>query len=245
MVSAGSCGAAAEWTWDVDWAEYWNQETSLYVNERHRRLHYEQVTRDIIAHVPRSDIRLIDYGCGDTPAARDLADACGHLLLCDAAPRVRDELAARYAGVCKISILTPEQFQALPAASIGMVVVNSVVQYLSRSEFAALLQGARHKLEPGGVLLLADIVPPHVSPWRDALELLKFAASGGFLLPAVVGLARSYVSPYRKIRQRSGFLQFEAAELLALLRQHGFNAQRQPRNIGHNPERMTFRAIAR
>jgi SAM-dependent methyltransferase len=227
----------------VSWAEYWNQETSLYVNERHRRVHYARVTHDIIAHVPAGDVRLVDYGCGDTLAARELAAACGHLLLCDASPRVRDRLAERYAGAPKISIITPAQFEELPAASIGMIVVNSVVQYLSRSEFSELLKAARHKLEPGGVLLLADIVPPHVSPLRDALELLKFAASAGFVLPAVFGLGRSYFSSYRKIRQSSGFLQFEEAELVALLGEHGLWAQRQPRNIGHNSARMTFRAV--
>jgi Methyltransferase domain len=228
----------------VSWAEYWNQETSLYVNERHRRLHYQRVARDIIAYVPEGDVRLLDYGAGDTLAARELAGACGQLLLCDASPRVRERLARRYAGVAKISILTPEEFQGLPAGSIGMIVVNSVVQYLSRSEFCAFLKLARHKLQAGGVLLLADIVPRHVSPLRDALELLKFAAGGGFVLPAVVGLVRSYFSPYRKIRQSSGFLQFEEAELLGLLHEHGFSAHRQPHNIGHNAQRMTFRALA-
>jgi len=228
----------------VSWAEYWNQDTSLYVNERHRRLHYQRVARDIIAYVPARDVRLLDYGAGDTLAARQLALACSQLLLCDASARVREHLAARYAGVPNISILTPEEFQGLPAASIGMIVVNSVVQYLSRAEFSAFLRAARHKLEPAGVLLLADIVPRDVNPIRDALELLKFAASAGFLLPAMVGLARSYFSPYRKIRQSSGFLQFDESELLALLQEHGFSAQRQPQNIGHNAQRMTFCAIA-
>lgn len=228
----------------VSWAEYWNQETSLYANERHRRLHYRRVARDIIAYVPARNVRLLDYGAGDTLAARELALACAQLLLCDVSPRVRERLAARYAGVPNISILTPEEFERLPAASIGMIVVNSVVQYLSRSEFSAFLTAARHKLQPAGVLLLADIVPRHVRPMRDALELLKFAASAGFLLSAMVGLARSYFSPYRKIRQSSGFLQFEESELLALLREYGFDAQRQPHNVGHNAQRMTFRAVA-
>jgi len=46
----------------VSWAQYWNQETSLYVNERHRRLHYEGVTRDIIAYLPAGEVDLLCYG---------------------------------------------------------------------------------------------------------------------------------------------------------------------------------------
>ena len=228
----------------MSWAQYWNQETSLYVNERHRRLHYERVTRDIIAYLPAGEVDLLDYGCGDTLAADKLAEACAHLFLCDASPRVREGLAARYAERGNITVASPQDVEALPAHSLGMIVVNSVVQYLSRPQFEHLLAQARWKLKPGGVLLLADIVPRRVGPFRDALELLKFAAGAGFLLPALLGLARSYFSPYRKIRQSSGFLQFDEGEILQLLRQHGFTAQRQPHNIGHNAQRLTFVASA-
>jgi len=228
----------------VSWAQYWNQETSLYVNERHQRLHYERVTHDIIGYVPAGDVTLLDYGCGDTLAAAKLAEACGHLFLCDASLRVRERLAARYAHRRNITVLSPQDFEALAADSLGMIVVNSVVQYLSKPQFEDLLAQVRAKLKPGAVLLLADIVPRRVGPIRDALQLLKFAAGAGFLLPALIGLARSYFSPYRKIRRRSGFLQFDESDVLRLLRQHGFTAQRQPHNIGHNAERMTFLALA-
>jgi SAM-dependent methyltransferase len=227
----------------VSWAQYWNQATSLYVNERHRRLHYEGVTREIIAYVPAGEVDLLDYGCGDTLAAAKLADACAHLILCDVSPRVRQRLAARYVDRGDITVVSPQDFEARAAHTLGMIVVNSVAQYLSRSEFEHLLAQAQAKLKPGGVLLLADIVPPEVGPARDALELIKFAAAAGFLLPALFGLARSYFSSYRRIRRRSGFLRFDEAEVLRLLRQHGFTAQRQPHNIGHNAQRMTFLAL--
>jgi len=227
----------------VSWAQYWNQETSLYVSERHRRLHYESITREIIAYLPAGEVDLLDYGCGDTLAAAKLADASARLLLCDLSPRVRQRLAARYADRGDITVIAPQDFEALAAHSLGMIVVNSVAQYLSKSQFEHLLAQAQAKLKPGGVLLLADIVPPEVGPVRDALELIKFAAAAGFLLPALFGLARSYFSSYRQIRRRSGFLQFKEAEMVQLLRRHGFTAQRQPRNIGHNAQRMTFLAV--
>jgi SAM-dependent methyltransferase len=228
----------------VSWLEYWNQETSLYVNERHRHLHYDLVTRDVLAHLPARKHRVVDYGCGDTPTAARLAAACDHLLLCDAAPRVRAHLRARYAGQANITVITPQQFDALEAHSIAMIIVNSVVQYLSKPQFNDLIEQARQKLAPGGVLLLADIVPRRVGFLRDTLELIKFAAGNGFLLPVLFGLARSYFSPYRKIRQSFGFLQFEEAEILQLLREKGFKARRQGRNIGHNAARMTFLGVA-
>ena len=229
----------------VTWVEYWNQETSpLYVNERHRRVHYDLVTRDVLNHVPAGNARVVDYGCGDTPTAARLAAACGQLFLCDAAPRVRERLRARYAGAPNITVITPQQFAELQAHSIGMIVVNSVVQYLSKPQLLSLLAQSQAKLMPGGLLLLADIVPRHVGFLRDTLELIKFAAGNGFLLPVLVGLGRSYFSPYRRIRQSFGFLQFEEAEILHVLEAHGFKARRQQRNIGHNTARMTFLGIA-
>jgi SAM-dependent methyltransferase len=228
----------------MNWLEFWNQDTSLYVNERHRRAHYDLVARDLLRHVPPASARLVDYGCGDTLTAERLAAVCAHLFLCDAAPRVRDRLRKRYAGQPSITVITPEQFQQLPAHSIGMIVVNSVVQYLSHAQLAELIEAAREKLTSQGVLLLADIVPRGVGPWRDAIELIKFAIGNGFLIAALLGLARSYFSPYRKIREHAGFLQFDEAEFLSLLRERGFAAWRQRPNIGHNAIRMTFLAVA-
>ena len=31
----------------MNWLEFWNQDTSLYVNARHRRAHYDLVARDL------------------------------------------------------------------------------------------------------------------------------------------------------------------------------------------------------
>jgi len=228
----------------VSWAEYWNHETSLYVNERHRRLHYDLVTRDVLKHVPTAAARVLDYGCGDTLTARRLARACSHLMLCDAAPRVRAHLLARYADQPNITVITPEALRALPPMALDLIIVNSVVQYLSRAQFMELLDLAHATLAPGGRLLLGDIVPRWVGPSRDAVELIKFAAGNGFLLPALVGLVRSFFSAYRRTRERAGFLRFDEAEIVSLLSERGFQPHRQRHNIGHNAARMTFLAVA-
>jgi hypothetical protein len=247
--TAARCGrgiaaiASADTGNTVNWTEYWNQETSLYVNERHRRVHYDLVTREILDYVPARNARLVDYGCGDTLTAHRLASVCDHLFLCDAAPRVRERLSARYGDQPNITVIAPPQFEQLQPHSLGMIVVNSVIQYLSRPQVINLLDLSHAKLGSGGLLLLADIVPSQVGPFRDASELLKFAAGSGFLLPALFGLVRSYFSPYREIRRSSGFLQFEEAEIMQLLREKGFDPRRQPRNIGHNAARMTFLAV--
>jgi hypothetical protein len=120
------------------------------------------------------------------------------------------------------------------------VVVNSLVQYLSLDEFRALLAAWREKLKPDGSLVLADVIPPDQSPMADARALLAFAWKGGFLTGAVAGLARTVVSEYRRIRDEVGFAQYGEGEMIELLRDSGFTAERRTSNFGHNQARMTF-----
>ncbi len=224
----------------MTWIEYWNEDTPIYVNARHKSVHYQGIARDMLLHVPGTDARVVDYGCGDALFADRLAAACGRLLLCDSASSVRQKLAGRYADEPKITVLSPQQFEAMEAGAIDAIIVNSVVQYLSIDEFARLLGVFREKLSSNGRLIVADIVPRDVSPYGDAFELLKLAAANGFLIAAAFGLARSYFSGYRKLREGLGFLQLDEPEVVRMLRQAGFVAQRFHPNIGHNSKRMTF-----
>ena len=101
----------------MTWIEYWNQDTTIYVSARHKRVHYQRVACDILCHVPGQHALVVDYGCGDTLNAERVASACGHLFLCDAAPIVRERLSARYAGCANVSVISPEQFEQLDAAN--------------------------------------------------------------------------------------------------------------------------------
>ncbi|MBX9588655.1 MAG: class I SAM-dependent methyltransferase [Hyphomonadaceae bacterium] len=228
----------------MTWAEYWSGETTLYVSARHKGVHYETVARDIVACLPGRDARVVDYGCGEALSAHLVAEACAQLFLCDSTQAVRERLAARYAGRANIDAIAPAQFAQLPSGTIDMIVANSVIQYLSASEFQHFLTIARDKLRPAGRLVIADVIPRQIGPLQDAAELLKFAAANGFLLSAGSGLVKSFFSSYRRVRQRLGLLKFNEAEILNLLTQSGFVAHRRHPNIGHNAQRMTFLAFA-
>jgi trans-aconitate methyltransferase len=229
----------------VTWSEYWNGETTIYVNARHKSVHYEAVARDIVACLPGPAVRVADYGCGEALSAHLVADACAHLYLCESSESTRQRLAARTGARPNVEIISPQQFERLPPGSVDVIVANSVIQYLSPSEFAHFLAVSRNKLSREGRLVLADVIPRQVGMVRDVAELLKFAAANGFLLAAGAGLVRSYFSNYRQVRQQLGLLQFDEAEILDLLGQLGFVAHRRTPNIGHNAHRMTFVATRR
>jgi SAM-dependent methyltransferase len=223
------------------WIEFWDSEHAIYVNDRHKHLHAQNVGRDIARHIRAPDAILLDHGCGEALYAAEIAAQCGRLILCEAAPAVRSRLAARVAGNEKIVVIGPEGVDGLPDDALDLVIANSLVQYLTRDELARLLDGWRRKLKPGGELIVADVIPPDVNRLTDALSLLRFAWWGGFLGAAFFGLVRTAFSDYGKVRSQLGFAMYREGEFLSLLRAHGYDAERIQPNFGHNQTRMTFR----
>jgi SAM-dependent methyltransferase len=224
----------------MNWRDFWNQDTPIYVSERHKVLHYWQIANDIAGLVPSPDARVLDYGCGEALSAHRVASRCARLYLCDAAPLVRERLMQRFRNEGRITVMAPEEIDAVADGSLDLVVVNSLVQYLSLDELRRLLATWRAKLTPDGRLVLADVIPPDVSPLTDARALLSFAWRGGFLRHALIGLVRTALSEYRKIRDELGLAQYGETEMLELLRDCGFVAERRAQNIGHNQSRMAF-----
>ena len=190
----------------MTWTEYWNGATTIYVNARHKSVHYEGIARDIVACLPGPDCKVVDYGCGDALSAHLVADACAHLFLCESSESTRQRLVARTMDRPNIAVISPQQFEQLPPGSVDVIVANSVIQYLSASELERLLAVSREKLSREGRLVLADVIPRHVGMLRDVAELLKFAVANGFLLAAGAGLVRSYFSNYRQVRHQLGLL---------------------------------------
>ena len=225
-----------------DWRSFWDSSHSIYVNARHKDVHYREIADQIAAMVPGPSARVLDYGCGEALHADRVAAVAAELLLCDSAPSVRASLSARFAGNPRIKLLAPEAVERLADRSLDLIVSNSVVQYLTQAELWRLLALWRRLLAGGGVLIVADVIPPDVGALSDVAALLGYAARNGFLLAALAGLARTMVSPYRKLRAQLGIAQYTEAEFKQKLASAGFAAERLPRNLEHNPARMTFRA---
>jgi SAM-dependent methyltransferase len=226
-----------------DWIDFYDVEHSLiYVNARHRAVHYRAIAEDIRAFVPSPAASVLDYGCGEASAAAHVAAACGHLTLVDAAPAVQAALAARYAANAKISVLTPAQAAALPAASFDLIVMHSVAQYLGAAELTRLLALFRKLIKPDGLFVLGDVVPPHLAAPVAAWTLLRFGAGNGFFFAALAGLLRLFLSDYRRLKKTAGFSRYGEAAMLTKLAEAGFAPRRGPRNIGHNQRRMSFLA---
>jgi SAM-dependent methyltransferase len=227
----------------MDWISFYDFKHSvIYVNERHRDVHYRTIATDIVKLVPASNARVMDYGCGEATSAKLLAEACAHLTMVEAAPNVRAALAARNAGNAKIAVMTPDEAAAEPPHSYDMIVLHSVAQYLGGAELDSLLATFRRLLKPDGLLVLGDIIQPRLAAPMAAMALLRFGAANGFFWAAVGGLMRIFVSDYLKIKSQVGLSHYEESDMLKKLREAGYESSRARHNIGHNQQRMTFLA---
>jgi SAM-dependent methyltransferase len=225
-----------------DWRSFWDSAHSIYVNARHKDVHYREIADQIAAFMPGPAARVLDYGCGEAIHADRVAAVASEVLLCDSAPSVRAAIAARFAADPRIQTLAPEGVEKLPDRSVDLIVSNSMTQYLTPAELDRVLDLWRRLLAPGGTLIVADVIPPDAGAVTDVTALLRYAAVNGFLIAALWGLARTVVSPYSRLRSRIGVTRYTQSAFMQKLTSAGFTAERLARNLEHNAARMTFRA---
>jgi SAM-dependent methyltransferase len=229
----------------TDWLAFWDSPHPIYVNSRHKDLHYRLISNALAALVTGPEARVLDYGAGEALHADFVAAAGGELLLCEAAPGVREKLQQRWAGNRKIRVLAPHEIARLPEHSLDLIVLHSVVQYLTPTGTGALLALFHRLLKPDRLLVVSDVIQPGVSAAAAAIALLRFASANGFFFAAVWGLLRMRLSNYWRLRKRIGLTRYTEADMITKLQAAGFSSERALHNVGHNQTRMTFYAQAR
>lgn len=224
----------------MSWAEFWERAHGIYVSERHLEAHYRRIGDDLQGYVEEG-MQVLDWGCGDALAAPHLAATGARLCLYDASAAVRARLAARFAATPGISVLASSDLDGA-VGRFDLIIVNSVLQYLSKDELVALLPTWKAWLAPHGRLLLADVIPTDAGLASDVWYLLWPGLKHGYFRAGLAGLAASLFGEYRTLRRNLGLTRYAEPELLAALGDHGFAGERLARNVGFNQKRMAFSA---
>jgi ubiquinone/menaquinone biosynthesis C-methylase UbiE len=223
-----------------DWIDYYDSTHTIYASKLHRDLHFEGIAHDIVDYISSPDAVVLDYACGEALSAAKVADACAQLYLAEPAPGVRGRLIARFAPNTRIRVRSLDDLRKMDENSVDLVVMNSVAQYMTPAELDSAFDVIHRMLKPTGRFVLGDILRPEVGMISDVAALLRFAATHGFLRDALIGLVSTALSDYRHLRNKVGLQRYGEDEMIAKLGAAGLTATRAPRNIGHNPWRMTF-----
>jgi SAM-dependent methyltransferase len=142
-------------------------------------------------------------------------------------------------------VLAPHEAARLAEQSLDLIVLHSVVQYLTAAGTGGLFAVFHRLLKKGGLLVVSDVIRPNTSAVTDAFALLRFGAANGFFFAAAFGLLRTLLSNYWKLRSRLGLTRYGDAAMLEKLDAAGFDAELAPANTGHNRARRAFYARRR
>jgi SAM-dependent methyltransferase len=224
------------------WLSYWNTPNKSYVSERHKRAHYDVVFAGIRPYLPDRNTVVLDWGCGDALAAPQIAEQGRTMLLYDASSAVRERLRQRYGNSARIRVLDEAGLDVIAGSSVDLVIVNSVIQYLSQEQLGDAFATFHRLLRPNGALLIGDVIGPSTGNVHHVTTFLHFAWRRGFLLSAIGGLALTFGSPYRSLQRNVGLAAFTPAQIIRSLSQHGFSAEQLPRNIAVSQHRSSYLA---
>jgi SAM-dependent methyltransferase len=222
------------------WLSYWSTPNKSYVSERHKGAHYDVVFAGVVPYLAGRCGVVLDWGCGHALAAGRIAEQCSIVFLYDAAESIRKQLHERYDGHPRIRVLDKSELDDLTTECIDLIVVNSVIQYLSDAQLSNALTLFYRLIRPSGALLLGDVINPGTGNLRHATTFLRFAWQKGFLFSAITGLAQTFISPYRKLQRDVGLAAFADEEILTILEAHGFAAEKLMRNIAVSRHRSSY-----
>ena len=223
------------------WLAYWNSANNSYVSERHKRAHYDVVFAGVRPHLPRGrDAVVLDWGCGEALAAERMASIAGTVLLYDAAISMRERLRQLHGAHPGIRILDDQELVSVSAGTVNLVIVNSVIQYLSEEQVGEAFALFNALIKPDGRLLVGDVIIPGTPMLRHVTTFLGFALRHGFLPAAIAGLARTAASPYRRLQRDIGLKSYMPAQMIEVLARRGFVAQQLPANIAVSRHRAAY-----
>ena len=165
------------------WQDYWDR------LEEH--VFFRVEAEDYVARLgaalgPHLGARVLDFGCGFGFVADLLAPEVTALFVFDASDHMRRQAQLRLAGQANVRFLGPPGAAPWPAGlQFDLILVNSVVQYMTPDEFHGWLGRWRAMLAPGGRLVLSDLFTRDVNPLREVVELLILSARGRCLVSVV------------------------------------------------------------
>lgn len=222
------------------WRSYWNQPSTYEQIHRAQAVHYVD---KLTATIPLdSNVRVLDFGAGFGVVAEALAGKVARMYLWDISESMRSQaqrLLARYRNVEFLDLSS--KHASLPGRSCDLIIVNSVVQYMTIEELSSWLVRWRTMLSSNGRIVLSDLIPSDPpSLFFELYETLAFSARCGMLSHVISPPQIEALKRYWKTRNEAGpLLRIGEDTLRRLAGVAGLAVQILPANLTHFSKRMT------
>jgi len=183
--------------------------------------------------------RVLDFGCGFGFVAEILTTKVGKVFLWDASANMRHRARRNLAHHQNIRFLDLSEPQAIARElQFDLIVVNSVVQYMSLEQFAAWLVMWRTMLATSGRIVVSDLIPPDYQSVSDLADLLKFSIQRDVLGSALLQAMRDF-GRYWMMRRSCPLARIGVAELSEISKPADLSLSCLPRNLTHFRRRLT------
>jgi SAM-dependent methyltransferase len=182
---------------------------------------------------------VLDFGGGVGFVSEALSPLAGAVWWWDPSPAMRAAAAARLADLPNAKMLLAEELagRTAPERRFDLILVNSVVQYMTPEELRAWLGAWRDRLRPAGRIVLSDLVAPGHGLVGDVLDQLWLGVRGGFLTRALLaGLVE--FGPIRGATRRHGFTRLAPEDLRGHARAAGLETRFLPGSLTHRRRRF-------
>jgi cyclopropane fatty-acyl-phospholipid synthase-like methyltransferase len=222
---------------DDGWTAYWEALGDRQQLFREQAAEYVQNLTAVIK-LDRST-RVLDFGCGFGFVADYVAPLVGRLFVWDASANMRGRALKTVAHHSNTQWLDLSEQEVFPSGvHLDLILVNSVVQYMTVDQFSAWLSVWREMLAPAGRIVVSDIISPDAGSLREIIDILKLSARRGFLARALWQSARE-IGRYRNIRKACPLTRMRHSEIKERARAAGLEVSFLPRNLTHFPKRIT------
>jgi cyclopropane fatty-acyl-phospholipid synthase-like methyltransferase len=226
------------------WGHYWEA-----IRDQHASFAAE--ARDYVHRLTESiDLSgassVLDFGCGFGHVARELAPRVQTLSLWDSSAHVRSLARLRVADIPNIQLvdLTADENVNLHQGEFDLILVHSVVQYMTLEELNTWLERWRRLLRPGGRLILSDLVQPGAGFLGDMLSVLRFAWKNGVFWHELREKGFHSVT-YLFTRHQRELTVVTPETLERLAERNGLEVTLLPENLSHFSSRLAASLVRR
>jgi len=216
---------------DAIWHEYWKRTPdSPYLTAEAGVVAESLVTR----YALNGDHVVLDFGCGYGYVSEHLARTVSRVFIWDAVEEAMQRALKRIddPAVAPIDPASTDQV-------FDLIVVNSVVQYMSEETLSWWLERWADLLATGAAIAITDVPASSPSLVLEGAQWLWLALRKGVLVDAV-RFARANSARYQKARAKTGLGAINEADLNEMAERAGLDLEREPRNLAYQRGRASY-----